>query len=109
MIRTYTRDDLYNLVWSKPLGRLAADLGIEPGPFSALLRRARIPTPPPGYRMKKEFGKPVVQPAPPPAPEYLSDPTDLTVATSPRTATDDKGCAWQARIYPALSSSFDGV
>lgn len=63
----FTRQELYDRVWSKPMSHLVADLGTTVGNLSALLRRAEIPTPPAGHWMRKKFGKPVIQaPLPPP-------------------------------------------
>lgn len=77
MAPQFTRQGLYDLIWSKPMKRLASELGIDVGPLTSLLRRAKIPAPPPGYWMKKEFGKQVFQPPLPAAPEGLSDPLTL--------------------------------
>lgn len=58
----FTRQELYDCVWSKPMSHLVVELGTTTGNFSALLRRADIPTLPAGHWMRKEFGKPVEQP-----------------------------------------------
>ncbi|RWB35281.1 MAG: hypothetical protein E5W85_04520 [Mesorhizobium sp.] len=42
--------------------------------LTTLLRRADIPTPPAGYWMRKEFGKPVEQPSLPPTPSGCVEP-----------------------------------
>lgn len=73
----FTRQELYDRVWSKPMSHLVVELGTTTGNFSALLRRADIPTPPPGHWMRKEFGKPVDQPPLPPAPTGCVEPLML--------------------------------
>lgn len=73
----FTRQELYNRVWSKPMSHLAAELGISTGILSALLRRADIPTPPSGHWMRKEFGKSVEQPSLPPTPSGCVEPLVL--------------------------------
>ncbi len=74
MEHRFTRKELYDQVWSKPISHLVSELGTTTGILSALLRRADIPTPPSGYWMRKEFGKPVVQMALPPAPAGCLEP-----------------------------------
>ena len=79
MEHRFTRKELYDQVWSKPISHLVSELGTTTGILSALLRRADIPTPPSGYWMRKEFGKPVVQMALPPAPAGCSEPLLLDI------------------------------
>ena len=62
MEHRFTRQELYDLVWSKPITHLAAELGVSVGLLGALLRRADVPKPSPGHWMRKEFGKPIEQP-----------------------------------------------
>lgn len=73
----FTRKELYDRVWSKPMSHLAAELGTSTGILSALLRRADIPTPPSGHWMRKEFGKPVERPSLPPTPFGCVEPLVL--------------------------------
>lgn len=53
---------------------LVAELETTVAVLTTLLRRADIPTPPTGYWMRKEFGKPVEQPSLPPAPGGCVEP-----------------------------------
>lgn len=73
----FTRQELYDRVWSKPMTRLVSELGTTIGPRTTLLRHAGIPTPPSGYWIKKEFGKPIVQVPLPPAPNGCCEPLVL--------------------------------
>lgn len=77
MERTFTRQELYHLVWSKPVTQLVSELGTTTGVLTALLQRADIPKPAPGYWMRKQFGKPVDQPPLPPAPDGCAEPLRL--------------------------------
>ena len=61
MQRTYTRKEFYDLVWSKPMTKLAKDFGLSDVALHKLCRRHQIPTPPLGYWAKLAHGKPVVQ------------------------------------------------
>lgn len=73
----FTRQELYDRVWSKPISHLVVELGTTTGNLSALLRRADIPTPSPGHWIRKEFGKPVEQPPLPPTPTGCFEPLIL--------------------------------
>jgi hypothetical protein len=92
MEHRFTRQELYDRIWSTPMTRVAAELGTTPGRLSSLIRRAGIPTPPSGYWIKKEFGKAETQPPLPPAPPDCFEPlvldtnADTTRAPRPETA-----------------------
>lgn len=61
MGRWFTRQELYDLVWSEPVSKVAPRYGISDVSFSKACARARVPLPPRGYWAKLRFGKPVVQ------------------------------------------------
>ncbi len=77
MEHRFTRQELYDRVWLKPISHLVAELGTTTAILSTLLRRADIPTPPSGHWMRKEFGKPVEQPPLPPTPSGCVEPLVL--------------------------------
>ena len=54
---TLTRDQLYELVWSKPRSQIAKDLGISDVAIGKHCSGARIPAPPKGYWAKQAAGK----------------------------------------------------
>jgi hypothetical protein len=56
-----TRQELYDLVWSTPMSKLAENFGISDVGLSKICDRHRVPAPPRGYWAKKEAGKPVKQ------------------------------------------------
>lgn len=56
-----TRKAMYDLVWSKPMSKVAQDFGISDVALKKICEKHRVPTPPRGYWAKKEFGKPVKQ------------------------------------------------
>ena len=56
-----TRQELYDLVWSTPLTKLANDFGLSDVGLAKICERHRVPTPPRGYWAKKEAGKKVKQ------------------------------------------------
>jgi len=52
-----TRKELYDLVWSEPMVRLASRYGISDVALAKTCRKHNIPRPPRGYWAKKQFGK----------------------------------------------------
>lgn len=76
MEHRFTRQQIYDRVWSKPMSHLAAELGTT-GILSTFLRRADIPTPSSGHWMRKEFGNPTEQPPLPPTPSGCVEPLVL--------------------------------
>lgn len=44
-----TRNELYELAWSKPLSKLAAEFGISSATFTKHVDRLEVPRPPSGY------------------------------------------------------------
>jgi len=77
MEHRFTRQQLYDRIWSKPMSHLAVELGTTTGILNTLLRRADIPTPSSGHWMRKEFGKPIEQPPLPPTPSGCIEPLVL--------------------------------
>lgn len=53
------RSELYERVWTKPVTRVARDLGVAERTLLTLCHRHRIPTPPRGYWRKVEAGQKV--------------------------------------------------
>jgi hypothetical protein len=54
---TFTREALYNLVWSKPASSLAKQFGISDVGLAKAYKRARIPLPMRGYWAKIAVGQ----------------------------------------------------
>jgi hypothetical protein len=54
---TFTRQGLYDLVWSKPRTLLAKELGISDVAIGKHCKKQHIPGPPPGYWAKLDAGK----------------------------------------------------
>src|SRR5690349_14522999 len=66
MDRTFTRQELYDLVWSQPMRALAHQIGISDVALAKHCKKANVPVPPRGYWARKQTGKPVVTIALPP-------------------------------------------
>jgi hypothetical protein len=58
--RRVTREELYEMVWQRPMIRLAEEFGITGNGLAKVCDRLDVPYPPRGYWAKKEAGKPVV-------------------------------------------------
>jgi hypothetical protein len=57
-----TRKQLYDLVWSEPVSKIAPRYNISDVGFAKLCRREAVPLPPRGYCAKLKFGKKVPKP-----------------------------------------------
>ncbi|MGR4931751.1 hypothetical protein ACIPUD_33810 [Bradyrhizobium sp. CAR08] len=67
--REFTRQELYDLVWTTPLVKLAKEFGLSDVGLRKTCVRHQVPTPPLGYWAKLNFGKPVKKtPLLPPSP-----------------------------------------
>jgi hypothetical protein len=56
-----TRRAMYDLVWSRPMTKVAEDLGISDVALKKICDKHRVPTPSRGYWAKKAAGKPTKQ------------------------------------------------
>jgi len=61
MSRVFTRQEFYDLVWSKPMTHLAEEFAISDVALHKICRKHDIPNPPLGWWAKKAAGKPVKQ------------------------------------------------
>ena len=61
MKRTFTRQELYELVWSTPIATLAAQFEISGRGLAKTCRRHVIPVPGRGYWAKVEAGQPATR------------------------------------------------
>ncbi|MFB9969838.1 hypothetical protein ACFFMP_07265 [Pseudoroseomonas cervicalis] len=70
-----TRQELYDLVWSEPLTKLAGRFEISNVALAKACDRMAVPVPPRGYWARKAVGKTDVRPKLPPRPPGLDDET----------------------------------
>lgn len=61
MSRVFTREEFYELVWSKPMTHLAKEFALSDVALHKICRKHEIPNPPLGWWAKKAAGKPVKQ------------------------------------------------
>ncbi len=74
MIHRLSRGELYDLVWSQLMQRLAKQFGISDVALAKTCRRAEIPVPKRGYWAKLQAGKKVTRiPLPPRGPGVSDD------------------------------------
>lgn len=73
MAYVFTRQQLYELVWSGPITTLAKSLTISDVGLAKACRRGDIPLPPRGYWAKLNAGKRVIRPPLPPRAPGASD------------------------------------
>jgi hypothetical protein len=80
---TISREDLYELAWSKPLSELAKDFGISDVGLAKRCRKLGIPIPGRGYWARVDAGQKPYQPKLPARDAEYQDHRALVVAPSP--------------------------
>ncbi|WP_424813460.1 hypothetical protein [Roseococcus sp. YIM B11640] len=73
MAQEFTRQELYDLVWSQPLTKLAPEVGISGVAIAKTCARVDVPVPPRGYWARRSNGKSVIRTALPKRPPGLRD------------------------------------
>ncbi len=92
MAGQFTREELYELVWTTPLSKLAGQFGVSDVAIAKRCRREGVPVPPRGYWAKVAAGKSVERPAlsseapPRPMPEPKTKPASATGGQSSKRA-----------------------
>lgn len=56
-VQTYSREEIFDAVWARPLGQVASDYGITGTGLAKLCDRHCIPRPPQGHWVRAEHGK----------------------------------------------------
>jgi|GEM_PF-300908 len=79
---TLSREDLYELAWSKPISQLAADFGISDVALAKRCRRLGIPLPGRGYWARLDAGQTPYRPKLPKRQPQWHDDSALTLAPS---------------------------
>lgn len=83
---TLSREDLYELVWSKPMQQLAEDFGVSDVALAKRFKRLRIPVPGRGYWARVEAGQ---MPHRPKLPQREPEALDYSALTLPDPAADE--------------------
>lgn len=82
---TFTRQELYDLVWSEPMIKVAARFGISGRGLAKACEKAGIPVPERGYWAKIQAGHKITKPA---LPAAVIGVTDRITITPPGPRTD---------------------
>lgn len=84
-VRRVTREELYAMVWRRPMSSLATEFGISGNGLAEICDRLNVPYPPRGYWAKKEAGRPVAITPLPPYKEGMPQAADIhpTLPASP--------------------------
>lgn len=69
----YTRQELFELVWSEPMKKLAPNMGVSATLIAAACHEHQVPTPPRGYWSKVRTGKTTAKMPLPTRPPGMSD------------------------------------
>jgi hypothetical protein len=86
---TLSREDLYELAWSKPMSELAKDFGISDVALAKRCRKLRIPVPGRGYWARVDAGQKPYRPKLPSRETDRSDSSALTILAPDDAASDD--------------------
>lgn len=107
MARTFTREEFYLLVWSKPLTHLAKEFALSDVALHKICKKHDIPHPPLGWWAKKAAGKEVTQtPLPPLTDKVLAQ---ITIAAGELRAEPEliAGAREKARILASAATQND--
>ncbi|MBB4368312.1 hypothetical protein GGD63_001091 [Bradyrhizobium sp. cir1] len=83
-MRTISRKELFEQVWSRPMTKVAADYGVTSTALKKTCKRHKIPTPERGYWAKREHQKPVRNSSLPKLPDTRLDQIRISGGTSRR-------------------------
>lgn len=95
---TVSREDLYELVWSKPMRELAKDFGISDVGLAKRCRRLGIPVPGRGYWARLDAGQQPYRPKLSPRDPERFDDEALTAVPSQDRSEGDQGSESEAAI-----------
>ncbi len=100
---TFTRAELYALVWAEPMIKVAEKYGVSGNGLAKACQKAGIPVPERGYWAKLQAGKAVKQPPLQPTPDGQPDTITIT-PPGPRYTKPPKPESVQATIAAELAS-----
>ena len=104
MARVFTREQFYELVWSKPMTHLAKEFAISDVALHKICRKHGIPNPPLGWWAKKAAGKKVKQIPLPEAKAGTADRITIANADLSRESSALANVRDQARILASEGS-----
>lgn len=108
MPQTFTRQELYDSVWSEPTITVAARLGISDVALAKTCRKAGIPIPPRGYWARVKAGQRVPKIPLPPRFPGASDSFEIAGYSNPwRTTPDQEILDMPVPPVPTYAESFE--
>ena len=96
-----TREELYALVWDRPMTRLAKEFGLSDVALHKICRKHEIPTPPLGYWAKKAHGKPVTN-TPLPKARGANSQYHIVIREGAGSAESEAATMARARVHQAI-------
>lgn len=109
MARVFTREEFYELVWSRPLTRLAKEFAISDVALQKICRKHDIPNPLLGWWAKKAAGKKVTQTPLPKAKAGIAGKITIANGELGREAAALASVREQARILASESNDSQGA
>ena len=103
MARIFTREEFYELVWSKPMTHLAKEFSISDVALHKICKRHGVPNPPLGWWAKAAAGKKVKRTPLPPAAPGKSGAITIAANDLARQSTSVAAVREQARITASAS------
>ena len=101
-----SRDELYRLVWSEPMTRIAERFGVSGSYLARICTLLNVPRPERGYWAKLEVGKaPPRKPLPEPQPgdplewSKEGEPVSRPKPKAPAPRTVEKRCEFRAPVF----------
>lgn len=104
MSRTFTRQEFYDLVWSKPMTHLAKEFALSDVALHKICKKHDIPNPPLGWWAKKAAGKAVKQT---PLPKVKAGTTDRIMIAAGQLGPEPEVIATARENARLLASSID--
>lgn len=99
-----SREELYDLVWSKPASKLAEEFAISDVGLAKLCKRMEVPRPPRGYWAKLSAGKRVQKAQLPDAPSLRKTEINLVVRTGQDNGECDSSAdTWRGEAHQTAS------
>jgi hypothetical protein len=98
MARVFTREQFYELVWSRPMTQLAKEFALSDVALHKICRKHGVPNPPLGWWAKKAAGKAVQQIPLPKAKPGVADKIIITEGDLSRSAAASAALRENARI-----------
>lgn len=98
-----TREELYALVWDRPMTKLAKEFGLSDVALHKICRKHEVPTPPAGYWAKKAHGKPVTT-TPLPNKPRADGLHHIIIHEGAGSVESEAAAVARARVHEAISS-----